>query len=190
MKPYKSIANNPGLRNKPWGIVGVEWDAETNTTSVKSARQFRGENLNVISDYIYRIHNDVKPDIHTIEINGSGNDIYLKLMHSLRSFGWLRPFITTGKITEKIRGEERYMDKPYMVGWLKTQKKLGNILFPENPQGDMRELERQMNEFVSITTPNGYTCYKRMCSRKDDLIMALMMACCPVMRRSVYHRFN
>ena len=187
---YTVIANDPGLRNDPWGVVGVEWDNKTDKIEIKLAKQFKGTNLNVISDFIYRVHNDIKPDMHTIEINGIGKDIYTRIIRSTHNFKWLRPMSTSGEMTESARRRGYAMDKPFMVGWLRDQKKIGNLVFPKNPQEDMQELERQMTEFVPITTPNGSTSYKRMRGRHDDLFMALLMACNIVRIRKEHLRFN
>ena len=174
---YTVIANDPGLKNDPWGIVGVEWDNKTDKIQVKLAKQFKGTNLNVISDFIYRVHNDINPDIHTIETNGIGRDIYSRMTRSTHDFRWLQPVSTSGEMTESARRLGHAMDKPFMVNWFKEQKKLGNILFPIEAQKDMKELERQIAEFVSLRTLNGSISYKRMRGRHDDLIMALLMAC-------------
>ena len=169
------IMGDPGRSHDPFAIVGIELDMKTGKIRPRLARQFIKTKYGVVASYLLTIRQKLHPQFLGIETNNRGKSVQ-KLFHKKYNLK-VAGIFTSSHLTEQTRQRGESMDKPYMVNWLKNYINDDMIEFPENPGDDMRELENQLGQIVSIPTLSGGISYKAQRGRHDDLFMALLLCC-------------
>lgn len=174
-KTIKIVMGDPGRRNDPFGIVGIELDMDTHTIKPKLARQFTKTKYGVVADYILTVKKTIRPNIIGLETNNRGKRVLsiFATKYNLKLVG----INTSANLTTKTLERGLAMDKPYMIGWLKEQLQNHIIKFPSKPTVEMQVLITQIHQIVGIRTPNGSTTYKAQRGRHDDLFMAFLLCC-------------
>ena len=166
MKSISVLSGDPGLTNDPFGIIGQVGTYPEKKIYVTYAKQFIKERYTVVANHFAKIHKKIKPSIMLLEKNFDYDDVS-------KAFSYLpiKYVTTSGTLKDETRQKGYAVDKPFMINWLKAQKKNHDILFSKRPTKDMQVLIDQYPQIVPILTAGGYT-YKAMRGRHDDLFMA------------------
>ena len=154
--------------------------------NVRLAKQYHRQPFWDVAEDMLPLLLKVNPVYFGLETNNMGEgaiDAFSRLGYSdIRR-------ITTVPAMNEINREKNWerMDKPYTVQWLvdcchkRHSEKPALIQFPQKPSATMRVLIEQILMIQEYKTPSGFTGYKAMSSRHDDLFMAFLM-CCHVAR--------
>ena len=171
----KIVMGDPGRKNDPFGIVGIELDMKTGIIKPKLARQFIKTKYGVVADYLLTVRNSIKPNIIGIETNNRGKRVMnlYREKYALKLVG----INTSANLTLETLERGLTMDKPFMIGWLKEYLQNHMIKFPNNPTVEMKVLIDQIHQIVGIRTAAGHISYKAQRGRHDDLFMAFLLCC-------------
>lgn len=173
MKSLKLLVGDPASTgNDYFGIIGLEGTYPEKKIFIRHAKQFQKTPYHIVADHFEYLHRQINFDLIILEKNFDYDKICKAFKHLPITY-----VSTTGNLTEKNRAKGWAVDKPYMIGWLKTEYKKHTIQYPANQTGDMAELINQQNQIVGITAPSGHVSYKRTRNRHDDLFMAKMIGC-------------
>ena len=172
IKSLKLLVGDPAKSGDAFGVLGLQGTWPERKIYIRHAKQFWNEPYGIVANHFITLQKKVKPDMIILEKNFDYEDISKAFAHL--------PIIyvsTTGNVTEKNRAKGWAVDKPFMIGWLKTEYTRHTIQYPTNQTADMAELVNQQNEMVGITSPSGHVSYKRKRGRHDDLFLCKLIGC-------------
>ena len=141
------------------------------------AKRWLGRAYLQVEKELYKIDEKTPFDYYIVERNNTGEHVIevLRYQYSL-------PVIAVTTVSnikdEKKVFSPKVMDKIEMVRYMLIMFNDGRIVFPRNPQGEVKELLRQLSIFAEHKTEGtGRVSYQAEGSEHDDLVMALMLAC-------------
>ncbi len=172
MKSLKLLIGDPGKSNDPFGVIGLEATRPERKIYVRYAKQFKKTPYRAVVEEFEKLHRQIHFSLMILEKNFDYEKISKAFNHLPITY-----VSTTGGMTEKNRAKGWAVDKPYMIGWLKTEYKNHTIQYPNIKSADMSELINQQNQIVGITAPSGHVSYKAQRGRHDDLFMAKLIGC-------------
>ena len=172
MKNLRLIIGDPGKSNDPFGVIGLQATWPEKKIYTRYARQFKKESYDKVAKHFEILQKKIKPHLILIEKNFD----YENVSKAFRNLP-ITYTTTSSNLTEKSRAKGWSVDKPYMIGWLKTEYKKHTIQYPKVKSADMNELINQQIQIVGITAPSGHVSYKAQRGRHDDLFMAKLIGC-------------
>lgn len=169
------VSGDPARRGDAFAIAGLEGTYPERTIHIRHAKQFIKKPYGTVATHLKLLQKKVNPKIMVIETNYRGKRLLplFRDKYNLPLFG----IHTSSNLTDETRRKGFAMDKPFMIKWYAKQQKNHRILYPDKKSADMQEMITQDNEMVGITGLTGYTSYKRVRGRHDDLFMAKLIGC-------------
>lgn len=176
-RPVRIAGLDPGKQQDYFAMVGIE--VEKNIIKIIGAAQWLHKEYDEVEDEIEMIHNTItkKPFNHIIV---ETNQVGWAEVSALKKRGLpVIPITTVGKeITDlKKRLLGNSMVKNDMVKWIRRRLLTGQILFPEQHSSGTLKLYNQLPKFAKKITEAGNISYGAQGKEKDDLVMALILAC-------------
>ena len=167
---------DPGKQKDSFAFVGTQ--IKDKKIIVLGAKRWLGRAYLEVEKELYQIDERNPFDYYIVERNSVGEHVIevLRQQYSLP----VMPVTTVAKTPsdEKRIFSPKIMDKIDMVRYMIIMFKDGRIVFPKNPQGEVKELLRQLSIFAEHKTEGtGNVRYQAEGSEHDDLVMALMLAC-------------
>ena len=172
MKSYRLLIGDPGRTNDPFGEIGLEATYPEKKIYVRFAKQFKNVPYEIVANHFGKMKKLFNPHTIILEKNFDYPNVSRAFAHLPITY-----VTTSSGLSESTRVKGLSVDKPYMIGWLKVEKKKHNIQYPPKCSRDMQELINQDNEMSGILFPSGHTTYKRVRNRHDDLSMANLIGC-------------
>ena len=172
MKTLKLLIGDPAKSNDPFGVEGLEATWPERKIYARHAKQFKKEPYSTVARHFSDMHKKINFDMMILEKNFDYENVS-------KAFAYLpiRYVSTSSNLTEETRSKGWTVDKPFMIGWLKTEYKKHTVQYLEKPNDDMQELINQRNEIVGITAPSGHVSHKRQRGRHDDLFLCELIGC-------------
>ncbi len=166
---------DPGKQKDSFAMVGTE--IKNKKIYVLGAKRWLGRAYLEVEKELHKIDERNPFDYYIVERNNTGEHVIevLKYQYSLPVIA-----VTTVSKTpdDKRAFSPRIMDKIEMVRYMIIMFTDDRIVFPKNPQGEVKELLRQLSIFAEHKTEGtGNVRYQAEGSEHDDLVMALMLAC-------------
>lgn len=157
------------------GLVGIEINSEKRKISIRLAKEWSREQINIIPDEIERIYRKVAWDYtyidqltgqHFIQTLKHEKNLSLKIINTQKNV----------KNPETIE-HATVMDKIEMMQFMVTLKLNHQLAFPMVPSATMKKLESQIALFTEHKTETGNLDYFAPGDEKDHLVKALLIAC-------------
>lgn len=172
MKSLKLLIGDPAKAGDAFGVVGLEGTYPEKKIYTRHAKQFWKKPYRTVANHFSKMHKKINFDMMILEKNFDYENVS-------KAFAYL-PIIyisTSSGLSDATRAKGWSVDKPYMIGWLKTEYKKHTVQLPQEKSADMQELVNQRNEIVGITAPSGHVSYKRQRGRHDDLFLPELIGC-------------
>ena len=169
---------DPGKQKDSFAMVGTE--IKDKKIHVLGAKRWLGRAYLQVERELYKIDEAHPFDYYIVERNNTGEHVLevLRYQYSLPVIA-----VTTVSLPkdEKRIFSPKFMDKVDMVRYMLIMFNDGRIVFPRNPQGEVKELLRQLSIFAEHKSDGpmgtGNVRYQAEGNEHDDLVMALMLAC-------------
>jgi len=170
MDNMKYVFVDPGIKNDPTGIVGIEYSAESGI-HVKLAQALKRPRIETLAKTLSGIRDSIKPEMIGIELNNYGMRVryLLEVKYNIAMIG----VMTSANLVAK---RIEVMDKPVTIQSVLRHKREGKLKFPTYTSHDMRELITQIEEIASYRKDTGTLTYRRTKNRHDDLFSAFIGA--------------
>ena len=166
------FAGDPARSNDPFGEVGAEATWPKKEIHYKYAREFKRQPYGLVAKY-FKLHQKImKPHVILLESNFEKDKVQKEFTRNGVPVQWV---YTSANLTEENKKDFHNLDKPFVVEWLASQRRLKRIFYARNIHNDIEELVTQTNNIGSFMTQNGGTTYRAMRGRHDDLFMASLI---------------
>jgi len=166
------IAGDPARAGDSFGNVGADATWPKKEIHYRSAKEFKRTSYSKVAGYFKRFKDIMKPNIILLEDNFEKKSVQMEFNKYGVPVQWVH---TSANLTDDTRKNYHSLDKPFVVEWLASQRKLNRIFYAKNINNDMEVLVTQTNNIVAFMTQNGGTTYRAVRGRHDDLYIASLI---------------
>jgi len=164
------LAGDPARAGDSFGEVIAKATWPKKEIHYGHAKEFKRKPYGLVAKYFKHYQKIIKPHIILLEANFEQDTV----QKAFTKYGIPVDWVYTGaNLTDESRKDYHFLDKPFAVEWMATQRKLKRILYARND--GVEELITQTNNIGSFMTQNGGTTYRAMRGRHDDLFMSSLI---------------
>lgn len=163
---------DPGQKKSSFAMVGIE--VVDQKIYIRGARAWNGKAYLQVENDVAKIHEKKPFDYYIVEKNNVGVHVIevLKYVKHLPIIS-----VTTSKDIRNPEQHPNVMDKNDMTKWMLILHQQGDLVFPSLDNKHTAELKRQLSLFEEHKTGAGTVSYSATKGERDDMVMALMLAC-------------